>query len=230
MVLVMSIAWYFPAMFAVILGLGLSPMSLPVFVAIVAPLTAAVTYAGNLAVHKEDAGPRDLLRGFGRFWLRAAMLGAVQSVVLVVLALDISLVFTVRATWVMMLSGIWVYLAIFIWSVCVYVYPLMVEQDVGVPTAIRRSALLVLDNPAYTLATVTIAAALFLLGVLPTVLLLLGFRAAGFLMILGLATYAGLNSIFVNCATVRVLKRYNAHRMSERERLEEELAEGREEA
>jgi len=189
----------------------------------VAPLSVAITYFGNLAVHREDAGLRELWRGYTKFWVRAVVLGAANLAVVIILWIDIRAIMTAQATWMRMLAGVWIYLGLFAGLLFMYAYPVMVEQDTTPWKAIRRAVILILDNPAYTLTIGLLEAILLAVGVLPTVLLLSGSRAAGYLQIVGVAAYAGFNAVFRNLAVVRLLQRYDAARESDRERLQKQL-------
>ena len=222
MVVITSVAWYF-ATLASVTAAGVTIWALPLAVVLVAPLGVAVTYFGNLAVHREDAGLHELWRGYTKFWARAMALGAVNLAVVLILWVDIRAIMAARATWIRMLAGAWIYLGLFAGLLFMYAYPVMVEQDTSPWKAIRRSVILILDNPAYTLTIGLLEAILLAVGVLPTVLLLSGSKAAGYLQFVGVGAYAGFNAVFRNLATVRVLQRYNAARESDRERLQKQL-------
>ena len=222
MVVITSIAWYF-ATLASATAAGVTMWALPLAVVLVAPLSVAITYFGNLAVHREDAGLRELWRGYTKFWVRAVVLGAVNLAVVIILWIDIRAIMTAQATWMRMLAGVWIYLSLFAGLLFMYAYPVMVEQDTTPWKAIRRAVILILDNPAYTLTIGFLEAILLVAGVLPTVLLLSGSKAAGYLQIIGVAAYAGFNAVFRNLAAVRLLQRYDAARASDRERLQRQL-------
>jgi len=222
MVVITSIAWYF-ATLASVTAAGVTMWALPLAVVLVAPLSVAITYFGNLAVHREDAGLRELWRGYTKFWVRAVVLGAANLAVVIILWIDIRAIMTAQATWMRMLAGVWIYLGLFAGLLFMYAYPVMVEQDTTPWKAIRRAVILILDNPAYTLTIGLLEAILLAVGVLPTVLLLSGSRAAGYLQIVGVAAYAGFNAVFRNLAVVRLLQRYDAARESDRERLQKQL-------
>jgi L-ascorbate metabolism protein UlaG (beta-lactamase superfamily)/uncharacterized membrane protein YesL len=222
MVVITSIAWYF-ATLASATAAGITIWALPLAAVLVAPLSVAITYFGNLAVHREDAGFRELWRGYTKFWVRAVVLGAVNLAVVIILWIDIRAIMTAQATWMRMLAGAWIYLGLFAGLLFMYAYPVMVEQDTTPWKAIRRAVILILDNPAYTLTIGLLDVVLLALGVLPTVLLLSGSKAAGYMQIIGVAAYAGFNAVFRNLAAVRLLQRYDAARESDRERLQKQL-------
>ena len=222
MVVVTSIAWYFATLASATVA-GVTMWALPPAVMLVAPLTVAITYFGNLAVHREDAGLRELWRGYTKFWVRGVVLGAVNLAVVLILWIDIRAIMTAQATWMRMLAGAWIYLGVFAGLLFMYAYPVMVEQDTTPWKAIRRAVILILDNPAYTLTIGLLEVILLAVGVLPTVLLLSGSKAAGYLQIIGVAAYAGFNAVFRNLAVVRLLQRYDAARESDRERLQKQL-------
>ena len=196
MVVITSIAWYF-AMLASVTAAGVTIWALPLAVVLVAPLSVAITYFGNLAVHRDDAGLRELWRGYTKFWARAMVLGAVNLAVVLILWVDIRAIMTARATWIRMLAGAWIYLGLFAGLLFMYAYPVMVEQDTSPWKAIRRSVILILDNPAYTLTIGLLEAILLAVGVLPTVLLLSGAKPLG-TQFVGVGAYAGFNAVFRN--------------------------------
>jgi len=125
MVVVTSIVWYF-ATLASVTAAGVVMWALPLAVVLVAPLSAAITYFGNLAVHREDAGFRELWRGYTRFWVRAVVLGAVNLAVVLILWIDIRAIMTAQAAWMRMLAGAWIYLGLFAGLLFMYAYPVMV--------------------------------------------------------------------------------------------------------
>ncbi len=222
MVVASSVLWYF-AILASATVAGSTMWAFPAAVLLVAPLGAAITYFGNLAVHREDAGLRELWRGYTKFWGRGVILGGISVAAALILWVDIRAIMAARAVWIRMLAGVWVYLSLFVGLLLMYAQPIMVEQDTTPWKAIRRAAILVLDNPAYAVVVGLMELALLALGVIPTVLVLAGSRAAGYLQIVGLGVYAGFNAIFRNMATVKLLQRYGAARESDRERLQGEL-------
>lgn len=222
MVVLTSVLWYFVT-FATVFVAGPTIWSIPLFAVVAAPLHMAIMYCGNLAVHREDARFKDLWEGYKRFWVRAALLGAIHSAVILILRIDIYVLLASDSNVMKFLSGVWVYLSIFVGLLFMYAYPIVVEQDTTVRKSIRRAVILILDNPAYTFTIGFFAAIFFALGVLPTIGIFTGNKTAGYFVIIGLSVYAGFASIFRNLATVRALQRYDAARMSGREKLQQEL-------
>ena len=96
MVVVTSIVWYF-ATLASVTTAGVTMWALPLAVVLVAPISVAITYFGNLTVHREDAGLRELWRGYTKFWVRAVALGAVNLAVVLILWIDIRAIMTAQA-------------------------------------------------------------------------------------------------------------------------------------
>ncbi|HHY62330.1 MAG TPA: MBL fold metallo-hydrolase [Bacillota bacterium] len=222
MVVLMSVIWYF-ATFTTVFISGPTIWAIPIFAVVAAPLHMAIMYCGNLAAHREDAGLKELWQGYKKFWTRAALLGAIHSAVILILWIDIQVLLGTDSSLMRFLSGVWVYLSIFVGLLFMYAYPIIVEQDTTVWKSIRRAVILILDNPAYTFAVGLLAAVFFAAGVLPTIGILAGNKTAGYFMIIGLSLYAGFASIYRNLATVRALQRYDAARMSGREKLAREL-------
>lgn len=223
-VMLASIALYFAAL-ATFFAVQFSVWGFGLVVVLVGPLWGGLMYVGNLLAHKEDAGLADFVRGYARFWLRSAAIAGLQVAVGIVLYVDIQAIMASKVEWLRYLAGVWAYLAIFAGLVFMYACGVMAEQDVGLRKAIRRSVILILDNLAFTLTIGVFEVVIIALGALPTIGMIAGFKAAGYFMILGLTVVGGMNAIYLNLAAARVLARYDAGRVSDREKLERELQE-----
>lgn len=226
MAVMVSIIWFFAAASAAA-SVAAAPWLIPLAVLLVAPIHTAIAYWGNLVVHREDANFGHVVRGYLKFWVRAVILGAVHILCTFVCYMDLRFAFATDSVAFKMMSGVWVYVSLFAGLVFMYAYTLMVEQDTTPLKALRRSAVLILDNMGFTIVMGLIAALLLALGVLPTVFMFMGSKAAGSFSIIGVAAYAGISAVYRNLATVRLLQRYDAARVSGRERLQQELEDER---
>ncbi|MGI6145877.1 MAG: hypothetical protein GX183_00765 [Firmicutes bacterium] len=228
MSLLVSVVWFFAAATAASLAVLMPAMvALPLTILAVAPVQTAAAYWANLTVHQEDAGIIVLIQGLAKFFLRALLLGAMHGLAAFLCAASIYMALAAEPFGIKVLGGLWVYASVFVGLTFMYAYAVMVEQDTTVWKAVRRSMLLVLDNPAFTAAVGLLATALLAAGVVPTVLMLAGVQGAGAFSVIGVMAYAGVSSIFRNLATVRLLQRYGAARASQREILQRELEEER---
>ncbi len=224
--LVLSIAWFFAVATAVSF-VSVTPVAAPLAILLASPVHAAAAAWANLVVHRDDAGLRAVARAYKAFFARSLLLGTMHAVAAFVCGVDVYIAFTGQSAALKLLAGVWVYGGLFVAAVFMYAYPVMVEQNTTAWKAVRRSALLVLDNLGFTVVAGLIAALLLTAGSLPTALMLGGVQAAGTFSIIGVMVYAGLSSIYRNLAAVRLLQRYDAARTSGRERLQDELEEER---
>jgi uncharacterized membrane protein YesL len=226
MSLVLSIVWFFAVATAAAF-VNVAPIIVPLAIVLVSPIHAATAAWANLVVHRDDAGFKAVVRAYRTFFARSLLLGAMHAIAAFVCTVDVYIAFTSQSSMLKIFAGIWVYGGLFVGAVFMYAYPVMVEQNTTAWKAVRRSALLILDNLGFTAVAGLVAALLLAAGTVPTVLMLGGVQAAGTFSIIGVMVYAGLSSVYRNLAAVRLLQRYDAARVSERERLQDDLEEER---
>lgn len=207
--------------------MNVAPIVAPLAILLASPIHTAVAAWANFVVHRDDAGLKAVARAYRVFFVRSLQLGAVHAIVAFVCAADVYIAFTSQSTMLKTFAGLWVYGGLFAGAVFMYAYPVMVEQNISAWKAVRRAALLVLDNPGFTVAAGFVATLLLAAGTAPTLLMLGGVQAAGTFSIIGVMVYAGMSSVYRNLATVKLLQRYDAARVSERERLQDDLEEER---
>lgn len=108
---------------------------------------AAVNYVMARIVDKEEVEIRDFKAGLQKFFWRGAALAVIALLGAVVLFVDLAFSITHSNRFVQMASGIWIWAIIFWYAVQQFVFPFLVQQDIGIRKVLKRSALLVLDNP-----------------------------------------------------------------------------------
>jgi uncharacterized membrane protein YesL len=170
-------------------------MSIPIY-ALGAVPTAAALYVVNRAFHKQSVSPLDFLVGIRKFFFRSYALGLLFLVVLAIMLFDLWFFLVAQKSLVYgIIGGLWVYVIAYAVFVGYYLLGFLVEQDIGIRKAIRRSAMVVLDNFFFsivvTLMFAIVAAASF---VIPVFFLLTG----------------GALAFVIQNSTAAILKKYNA--------------------
>lgn len=129
--------------------------------------TAFVHYRMNRVVRGEETSFRDLWEGFKLYWLRGT--GLVLLAVLALFILTFNIMFSQNYPTVVftILSGLWIWGIIFWIALHQFVFPFLVNQNIGVFLTLKRAALIVLDNPLPSLVLLVSSA---LVAVLCTVL------------------------------------------------------------
>ncbi|HHT74235.1 MAG TPA: DUF624 domain-containing protein [Firmicutes bacterium] len=107
---------------------------------------AAVNYVMVRIINKEDVEFRDFKVGFVKFFWRGAAVAVIALLGALVLFVDLTFSLTHTNRIVQLLSGIWIWALIFWYAVQQFVFPFVVQQDIGIRKALKRSALLVIDN------------------------------------------------------------------------------------
>lgn len=164
------------------------------WVVVGAPLTAGLFRFARRAAARDEPELFDAAWGFRRAFRRSAALGAVQAAVTFVLAGNCLFYLAQRNLVLMALGATVGYLLLFWLAAMLYQWPLMIEQDAPPLAAVRKSALLVLDNAPFTFG---------LLGVLALVTALLGVTVVGVVLIL-----PGALAMLTTQATRELLRKY----------------------
>ncbi len=172
------------------------------------PATAAAWTVGNRIARGTSGGIRDFLDALRTRAVQGILFLLVDALIIALLVANVRFYFSstvgilgVPVGWlgqglrVGQLVGLLWMSVLTLWGLLhLYVPALLVEQDVGVGRALRRAAVLVLDNVPFTLA-------------LAAVVLLL----AGLLMLSGVgafALFAGMMAVLTNNAVRQLLTRY----------------------
>ncbi|HHT90564.1 MAG: hypothetical protein QM451_12050 [Bacillota bacterium] len=109
--------------------------------------TAAVNYRMNCVILGEDTGLRDLWDGFRLYWVRGTILLVLGLLGLVLLVFNIWFSQNYPSTLFLVLSGLWIWGIIYWSALQQFVFPFLTNQNIGVLKTLKRSALIVLDNP-----------------------------------------------------------------------------------
>ncbi len=131
--------------------------------------TAALFSLTNRVISGKGASLKDFWEGFRKYFLRSLSLGLIYLLLLAVLKSDLFLYQHLSQTArvvVVFLGAVnfWIFLLFSLMGI--YSLPLMVEQDIGLRKSLKRSALLALDNPFFTIAISIQVMAIFFLSLL----------------------------------------------------------------
>ena len=173
-----SIIWSVCLVFATAWAFGVvSPLG-PVLafvlgVVLVGPMTLGLYEVAGQMASEEDVWPRDLLRGARRHFVCGAALLAANVVFLAAAGLAVYFYTTQLGGAVGKIIGLlWLYAA-GMWLLGQLLCPaFIVRQGVGVLTAIKRSAVLVVDNIGYTFALAAQVGVVLMLIYVPVGLML----------------------------------------------------------
>ena len=202
-VLLVSVFWFFsmtPVLLWVlaVINMGDLPMlvmSIPIFALGAVPMSAAL-YVVNRAFHKQSVSPLDFLVGIRKFFFRSYALGLLFFVVMGIMLFDLWFFLVAQKSLIYnIIGGLWVYVIIYVVFVSYYLLGFLVEQDIGIRKAIKRSALVVLDN--------------FFFSIVVTLMFAIVAAASFILPVFFLLTGGALASVIQN-STAAILKKYGA--------------------
>lgn len=117
------------------------------------PLAVGIFIAADKIVYREGVEMADILCGYSCLLKTAIGLAAVNMVIGCVLAADVTILIALARTRPTFLipMAIAAYAFLFWLATLLYQLPILVRQRKGIWSAIRKSVLLVLDNPSFTL-------------------------------------------------------------------------------
>lgn len=140
----------------------------------------AVHYRMNRVVLGEETVLKDMWEGFRLYWLRGTILVLLGVLGVLLLVFNIWFSQNYPPILFMALSGLWVWGIVFWAALHQFVFPFLANQDIGVIKALKRSALIVLDNPLPTLLLLilsVVVVALSLLFAAPLLIFVASFLA-----------------------------------------------------
>ncbi len=150
---------------AVILGLGA--------LILIGPATAGVVYLFKIIIVDEDnAEVRDYLVGFKQFFKQSAGVFLLDILIGAVLVADIVLAFRAgtEASKIFLVMAVIIFYMILFWAMMqLYLFPLLVTQNIGTIEIFKKSALLVVDNPGFTIVLGLVLLVLIAIFVVTTV-------------------------------------------------------------
>lgn len=162
---------------------------------LIGPLTIAAFHLTNRWMKFEEVGIIDFLRGFVRYFFRGMFSFWISLLLLTIIVVDFFFFMNFGNTIFRLLSGVWIYLAIFFIMSQFYFWSLLVERDLGILVTLKDSFLITLDNILYSLGIFGMFALLTTAGVL----------TAG----IGLAvSFIGFLGILANNATYNLMVKY----------------------
>lgn len=158
------------------------------------PVTAGVFLYTRNAAARQEPELFDLAWGFRHALGRSVGLGALQAVGGLLLVGNCY--FYVLQQWpvLVVLGAVFGYLLLFWLLACLYQWPLLLEQELSPVAAIKKSALLVLDNFPYTLG----------LGIVLVLLTVICWAT----VLGGAVLWAGMSAMFLTQATRELLRKY----------------------
>ncbi len=189
MVIASSALWFVTGFFPILIVTSFnkyiqSPIAYGVAVLVtlivLGPSTAAVHGIAAAILDNEDTRVREFFKFFRKYFWRSTALMLLNVLILLILASDLIFTLNNPNRFIQMLSGIWVYFFIFWALMSNYIFPFVVNQDVGVLLTMKRSALLALDNLVVTIIlslAVLIVVVLSVVLAAPVLLLMLGIIA-----------------------------------------------------
>jgi len=131
--------------------------------------TAGLFHLARKISKGEEVSLRDLFSGFRQHFLPAFKLGIVELAALLLLWVNVDFYSHLRGVAAipgMVLAAAMVWVAAFFLLMHAHLYPLMVEGDTALKQLLRKSALLTLDNLAFTVGITVQAIALCVLCVI----------------------------------------------------------------
>lgn len=173
--------------FAYLLGVLLTPLFL-------GPATASAHYVMVRLMDREETRVSDFKVGFRKFFTKGMGLVYLNGILVFILVVD--LIFSVNSTntFFRLLTGLWVWFILFWMVIMQYVFPLLVQHNLGVLATMKRAALLAMDNVGLSLALTLVNGLLLGLSVV---------LAAPFLLF-----FVGITGFMQNFALREILKKY----------------------
>ena len=144
------------------------------------PATAAVHAMMAKILAKEEVLVREFFQHFTGFFGRSIGLVLLNGLIIAILVSDFIFTINHPNNVVRALSGIWVYFFIFWALMSNYIFPFLVNQNIGVFLTMKRAALLALDNAIVTIVltiSVVLVAGLSIVLAAAVLLLMMGMIA-----------------------------------------------------
>jgi uncharacterized membrane protein YesL len=142
--------------------------------------TGAVHYRMNHLIQGEETVLKDMWEGFKLYWFRGTILFFLGILGFLILVFNIWFSQNYPTTIFMILSGLWIWGIIYWIALHQFVFPFLVNQDIGVFKTLKRAALIILDNPLPSLVLLVlsvIVVALSLVFAAPLLIFMASFLA-----------------------------------------------------
>ncbi|NLM40861.1 MAG: YesL family protein [Firmicutes bacterium] len=153
-VMVTNLIWFGAGFFLLLLFTYL-PVQSDWFFALVllgTPITiggalGAVHFRMNALVKGEETVFGDIWEGFRRYFFRGAILAILAVLGFAILFFNIWFSQNYPSKLFLLLSGFWIWGIVLWYAMHQFVFPFVVNQNAGVFSALKKAALMVLDNP-----------------------------------------------------------------------------------
>ncbi|HHY46378.1 MAG TPA: hypothetical protein GX506_03665 [Firmicutes bacterium] len=148
---VISFLWFAAGTFIAAPIVRFVPLAIGTGFILSGPVFAAVAYTVNRVLDGEDIGVRDFVYGLTKLWARGLALTLCYGLMTAVLLADVAFFLGNKIPWVKFIAIPVIYAIIFVGMMFNYSFPILVLQDPGLRKILKRSALLSLDNPVFTI-------------------------------------------------------------------------------
>lgn len=160
-----------------------------------APVTASAYAAMASLINRDGFYIRDLFAGIGRYWKKTVASAAIALFLLFALVANVWFYFNSPYAILRWLTVLFGYLMAFWFMGIQYLFPFIVQQDVGIFKTLKRTALVALDN-------VIVSFVLFVVGVIFTAVSLVP-------LVPMVLVFMGLMAAIHNYALIEILKKYD---------------------
>ncbi|MHB0999307.1 MAG: YesL family protein [Armatimonadota bacterium] len=120
------------------------------YIFLISPLIAGANYLARKIITHDEPVARDLFEGARLYMKSSWMLGLVQVFISSIFLVNIWFYFTHGGTVFQVIGVVFLYLLFFWMSSTMYHFPVLIEQQPGTFTIIKRGFLLMLDNIVFT--------------------------------------------------------------------------------
>ena len=159
------------------------------------PATAGAYALLNKIVNEGSTAISEYKGAFLKFFWRSLLLVLVCGLMFLFIILNIRVSLNSQVFLFQLIGGMWLYVLLFWCAMMQYVFPLLVQQNVGILTIIKRAALITLDN--------------ILLSLLILLASLVITFVSAFSMVLLVILWLSLIGLLQNFAFVQVLSKYD---------------------
>ncbi|HHT36037.1 MAG: DUF624 domain-containing protein [Candidatus Wallacebacter cryptica] len=110
------------------------------------PVTAAIQHLINQIIRHDELSVSEFIQAFKKYFWRSQGLVLIGIVTILLIVVNFTITSGSASFIMRVITGMWLYLALFWLLVAQFVFPFLVQYDLGVWTIIKRSAMLVVDN------------------------------------------------------------------------------------
>ncbi|HKM18117.1 MAG: DUF624 domain-containing protein [Firmicutes bacterium] len=159
------------------------------------PVSAAMHYLIHRILTNEELSVEEFIKGLKRFFWRSELLVLLGLAALLIIVFNFSHTANHEAVYMRILNGIWLYMALLWVLLLQYAFPFLVQQDINIFLALKRSAMLLFDNLLVSLMLLLLGGFLTFISVMLVIpLIILWFAMISFMQ---------------NYVTVELLQKYS---------------------